>query len=367
MNQKMIHASIAITACLVSGCERLPEGPITPDGYRPPAPTQENVEKMAREAIRNMVFIEGGTYDMGNVVCFTDKQDELVEKYQIINIFCETEQFPVHRVTLDSFYLNKYEISYYQYDLFTQTVKRSFIKQDFLDPQWWKTRGETLEAVIEKFTDFRSNKTPAAVDWFQSRDYCRWLGAITGLPIDLPTEAQWEYAARNRGQDIPYATDNGKQELGRNYPAENDHNLKTIDSHPPNPLGLHHMSGNVSEWVLDWYSEDYYTRSEKMNPKGPAMGTRKVKRGGDIDNSPSANHTFQRSSRNIDYTHDQEAIKKYDFIKEGNASSSHGARCAIHLAEPIDIDNLKIDLTRPAPDSRAEWLATKDDQATTTK
>ena len=74
-----------------------------------------------------------------------------------------------------------------------------------------------------------------------------------------------------------------------------------------------------------------------------------------------------RIGKDIDYTHDQGAIEKHDFIKEGEASSSHGARCAIHLSEPIDIDNLKIDLTQPAPDSRAEWLATKDGRTTSTE
>jgi hypothetical protein len=76
-------------------------------------------------------------------------------------------------------------------------------------------------------------------------------------------------------------------------------------------------------------------------------------------NNPEFNHNFVRAFKDIDYTHDKERLEMFNF-NEGAALFKHGARCAIHLSEPIDIDNLKIDLSKPAPDSRAEWLATKD-------
>lgn len=351
---------------LNAGCEALPEGPVTPDGYRPPEPTQRNIENMVRNAVKNMVLIEGGSYTMGNVICFDGDKNENVKKYQIELIFCRTNERPLHKVKLDGFHLNKYEISFFEYDLFTQATNRSFIQQRYLNPKWWRSRDRTLEAVIERFSNTRTGELPAAIDWFQASDYCRWLGAITNLPVDLPTESEWEYAARNRGQDSPYATDNGRIDLGKNYPESESDSHLPVDSFMPNSLGLHHMSYNVMEWVSDWYDENYYKQSPENNPQGPQQGSQKILRGGVSGNKPSFNHNFGRIGEYIDYAHEIKWYKDLD-ITEGSASFSHGARCAIHLSAPIDINNLKIDISKPAPDSRKEWLATKDSQNAITK
>jgi formylglycine-generating enzyme required for sulfatase activity len=360
----MKHLIAFLTLLFLIGCGNsssgfeTPEGPITPDGYRPPAPTKENIEKMIRNAIKNMVFIEGGSYMMGNVMCFKGDRKKNAEKYQIELMFCHTNAAPLHKVTLDSFYLNKYEISYYEYDLFTQATHRPWIQFDILNPQWWG-QSSSYESAKRRFLKLRTGEMPAAIDWFQASDYCRWLGTVTGLPVKLPTEAEWEYAARNRGQDFPYATDNGKIELGRNYPSKEDNKRQPVNSFMPNPLGLHHMGFNVQEWVSDWYDEDYYKHSPEKNPHGPKHGAKKILRGGVAEGKPSFNHNFGRVDKDIDYTHDKEILEMFSF-NEGAALFKHGARCAIHLSEPIDINNLKIDLSKPAPDSRAEWLETQD-------
>jgi formylglycine-generating enzyme required for sulfatase activity len=352
------------TLFLLLGCKNTtsgfetPEGPITPDGYRPPTPTKENTENMVRNAIKNMVFIEGGSYMMGNVVCFTDKKDELVKKYQIQHIVCRGDEAPAHEVKLDSFYMNKFEISYYEYDLFTQTTNRPWIQYKILNPDWWG-KSSSYESAKRRFSNKRTGEMPAAIDWFQASDYCQWLGAVTDLPIDLPTEAEWEYAARNQGQDVPYATDNGMQDIGRNYPDHDAGDRHAISSYPPNPLGLHHMTGNVAEWVQDWFDENYYQTSPIHDPQGPNTGTKKILRGGSGGSTPYYSHNFKRVGKDVDYTHNKEILKMFNF-DEGAALFSHGARCTIHLSDPIDINNLKIDLSKPAPDRRKEWLATKD-------
>jgi len=352
-----------LTLLILLGCEHsasgfeTPKGPITPDGYRPPAPTDENIKRMVRSAIKNMIFIEGGSFSMGNVVCFTDKKDELVQKYQIQHIVCRSNEAPVHEVKLDSFYLNKFEISYFEYDLFTQATNRPWIQFDILNPKWWG-QSSSYESAKKRFSKLRTGEMPAAIDWFQASDYCRWLGVVTNLPIDLPTEAEWEYAARNHGHDVPYATDNGKQEIGRNYPDHDAGDRHPVSSYPPNPLGFHHMTGNVAEWVHDWFDEKYYQASPIYEPHGPNTGTKKVLRGGSGGNTPYYNHNFKRIDEDIDYTHDKDILEMFNF-KEGDALFQHGARCAIHLAKPIDIESLKIDLSKPAPDSRKEWLTTK--------
>jgi formylglycine-generating enzyme required for sulfatase activity len=135
---------------------------------------------------------------------------------------------------------------------------------------------------------------PAGVDWYQARDYCLWLAEQSGRPFALPTEAQWEYAARSRGQMMPYATDDGLLRKGKNYSTREERRQASPPNappytpypigkkYPPNPLGIHQMGLNGFEWVSDWYGEDYYERSPEHNPTGPASGKDKVRRGGSV-------------------------------------------------------------------------------------
>ena len=105
--------------------------------------------------------------------------------------------------------------------------------------------------------------------------------------MDLPTEAQWEYAARNRGQMIMYPTDNGKVDNGRNIWSfeqrqETSSKYKTIRTipelkqYPPTAMGFYDMITDNYEWMLDWYAADYYSHSPEHNPQGPKTGTKKV-------------------------------------------------------------------------------------------
>ena len=128
----------------------------------------------------------------------------------------------------------------------------------------------------------------------------------TGLPYSLPTEAQWEYAARNRGNPHWFfPTNNGKQELGMNFP-----NIAQLTSQPGNvigapsampigsipctPMGICGMAGQVDEWVNDWNQRDYGS-APVTDPQGPATGTQKVVRGG--GGSPSYENTIGRAGQ----------------------------------------------------------------------
>ena len=122
------------------------------------------------------------------------------------------------------------------------------------------------------------------------------------LPVDLPTEAQWEYAARSRGQFFMIATDDGNVVHGRNVPYDaqlelispfNELSNYPVGLFPANPLGLHDMSTNRVEWVSDWYAEDAYKTAPSMNPQGPVTGTHKVVRSGTGD-SPLVGSTVHR-------------------------------------------------------------------------
>ena len=143
--------------------------------------------------------------------------------------------------------------------------------------------------------------------------------------MDLPTEAQWEYAARNGGKYVWYPTDSGSLNFGRNYPAESKGMLDPtfpVGSFAPNPLGIYDLAGNAQEWVNDWYSEDYYKNSPVDDPRGPVVGTRKVMRGTHKHENPrTAAHSVLR--RDVDLK-----LKYYSPI--------FSFRCSIQMAKPID-------------------------------
>jgi formylglycine-generating enzyme required for sulfatase activity len=123
------------------------------------------------------------------------------------------------------------------------------------------------------------------------------------LPFDLPTEAQWEYVARSRGQFFVWATDNGNIDYGRNVPAAGQIELLNsskargpypVGLFPANSLGLFDASHDGEEWVNDWYDENYYKASPKEDPQGPSTGTMKVARGWPVGDSLMPNTMYRR-------------------------------------------------------------------------
>lgn len=205
--------------------------------------------------LKHMVFVEGGSFEMGDWcgtrhVCDIDRHSK-----------------PLHPVTLDSFSMMAYQATYDDFDVFTDAI------------------GEARINMEERYADRRGPRKNASPNWYGAKTFCQWLGQQTKLPFDLPTEAQWEYAARSRGQRVLFATDNGKLERGRNFPSKGEYGLlksppaPDVGSYPPNPAGFYGMSEGMMEWVNDWYAPDYYANSPILNPKGPETGTKKVKRG----------------------------------------------------------------------------------------
>jgi formylglycine-generating enzyme required for sulfatase activity len=171
--------------------------------------------------------------------------------------------------------------------------------------------------------------------------------------MDLPTEAQWEFAARNRGQMFIFATDNGKAEPGRNvwgyqqrkdYIRENQLNIGynpslPLGQFPPTPLGLYDMMTDGFEWMLDWYDESYYAKSPERNPKGPAQGTERVLRSFRSQEGKSLSFgdgmTFERNHRMPNPV--RPSINRLTGKSDGvdNLTDDTSARCVVNSSTEL--------------------------------
>jgi formylglycine-generating enzyme required for sulfatase activity len=237
------------------------------------AELEARVQALLAKAKRSLRPLKSGTFEMG------DWGNEHGIPYDF-----DAHSRPVHKVTLDGFSMMAYKVTYEDFDVFTDATGNERIAMDELD------------------ADARAPKRPAGVSWYGAKAYCEWLGRLTKLPFGLPTEAQWEYAARSGGKKMLFATDNGKIERGRNFPKQWQYGeakppVPDVGSFPPNSAGLYGMSENTGEWVNDWFSEDYYKISPQKNPAGPASGTNKVMRGSVGGAAEIAAMVFMRAAR----------------------------------------------------------------------
>jgi iron(II)-dependent oxidoreductase len=164
----------------------------------------------------------------------------------------DSDESPLHEVYIDSFYIDAQEVTISQYKKFIEATGHP-------KPHYWQP-------------DYDSPDDPVVgVSWQDAVDYARWAGKR------LPTEAEWEYAARGGNQKDKYPWGNTANTLYSNYLS---FGLLPVKSLKPNSYGIYDMIGNVWEWCADWYAGDYYAVSPPKNPKGPVSGTHKVLRGG---------------------------------------------------------------------------------------
>ncbi|WP_414932558.1 formylglycine-generating enzyme family protein [Vibrio europaeus] len=289
---------------------------------------KQNIAKVAVKSIENMVFVEGGSFIMGDfrMPCMNADLNRPVwtpeascySAVEIVNRGADIQ----HEVTLSSYSLSKYEAEALDYDIYLQALKRPF-EQFKYEGTYLERDSEVYDTLLPGFVKEAAMK----VNWQDAKNYCQWLGQLTALPVDLPTEAQWEYAARSRGQKLYYATNNGfKQYINRGYynlemggyekftaeSANIDGDLKPVGTFEPNPLGIYDMTNNAEEWVSDWYAKDYYNVSPKLDPQGPESGEYKVVRGG---------------------LNMVTVARAFDPIKSDNLSYASGFRCALQSTE----------------------------------
>src|SRR5512139_774298 len=152
---------------------------------------EARIAALVQKTKRNLVFVKGGSFKMGDFGRLRSP-----EKLPYTG---QAEASPLHEVELDSFSIGRYKVTYEDFDVYTDASGLPRIGTAIIDAR------------------YRSQpNVPAGVRWTEAKAYCAWLGTQTHLAFDLPTEAQWEYAARNRGKWVLWATDNGLYDEGRN-------------------------------------------------------------------------------------------------------------------------------------------------------
>lgn len=207
--------------------------------------------------IFKMVYVDGGTFTMGAA-----SDDASAKSYEK----------PAHKVTLDSYYIGQCEVTNDVWNMVMEGRAPELIEQE------------------ERFM-------PAGgKSWHECQDFIAKLNELTGMSFSLPTEAQWEYAARGgrKSGGYLYCGSNGIENVGWYY-ANALSNVQTVGLKDPNELGLYDMTGNVMEWCEDWY--DLYTAADQTNPVCDIRNENgfKVMRGGSVINDPElcrATHRF---------------------------------------------------------------------------
>lgn len=245
--------------------------------------TRQKVRTLLKNAVANFAFVEGGTFTMGDWGAVGE--DGVWRPY----FPPLAKELKAHQVTLSSYSLSKYETTWLEYDTFLLATNRpTIVRANIIGASLGGTPFIIEESEREPFAqdpeDSNYIKNPARDRWQDAKDYCTWLGEMTGLPVDLPTDAQFEYAARNRGEKWLFASHDGKPIDSFSDPyAEvvyGGADVGPVGSRlPPNPLGLYDMGENEREWVNDWYSPTYFSEHPEItDPQGPPTGTEKIER-----------------------------------------------------------------------------------------
>jgi len=232
---------------------------------------KKEAERFIQELEKGMVLIKGNCFIAGDT--FDDGYDN--EK-------------PVHTVCVDDFYIGKYEVTVGEF-------------KQFIDETGYKTEAETGDGIyylagglggeVQKDIDRnwhnpgfdqKDSHPVVGVSWNDVQRYTDWLNKKSGMNFRLPTEIEWEYAARSGGKTEKWSGTSSESELVEYawYNASSELETHPVGQKKPNGLGIYDMSGNAWEWCSDWYEKDYYENSQKNNPKGPSNGSFRVGRGG---------------------------------------------------------------------------------------
>jgi len=191
------------------------------------------------------------------------------------------EERPVHRVWLGAFSMAIYQVRNRDFALFLEATGHA------APPNW-------REAAFDD-----PDQPVVSVSWFEAEKYCQWLERLTGHPYRLPTEAEWERAARGGfegrlypwGDEPPQTTPEYRERWGSDVLGP-----LPVGRAAPNPYGIYDLCENVHEWCVDWHKADYYAQSPQRDPEGPASGERRASRGGSWRHHIKVSRVAARSS-----------------------------------------------------------------------
>lgn len=205
------------------------------------------------ESAEAMIFVEGGTFTMGTSA---ETIDNLTAHYGFPRSFIQSE-FPPHQVTVSSFHIDKYEASNIDFKIFLDN-----------NPDWQKDNIPDSLHNGKYLSHWSINSYPVGEDkhpiynitWHAATAYCQWQNKR------LPTEAEWEYAATNKGENIIYPWGDSSPDSTKSNYNQNYGKATVIGSYPSNKLGVFDLAGNVWEYTLDKWSPDFYSKSPSDNP-----------------------------------------------------------------------------------------------------
>jgi formylglycine-generating enzyme required for sulfatase activity len=167
---------------------------------------------------------------------------------------------PAHRVRIRAFLMDRHEVTNAEYEAFCRATEHAL-------PFFWERAGFRCGPGYP-------DHPVIGVSSIDARDYAKWRGKR------LPTEAEWEYAARGGLEGMRYANGNTLDSSKVNFTRSNQGGTVEVGSYEPNGYGLHDMTGNVQEWVADRFDPEYYKSSPEADPQGPEKGRFRVIRGG---------------------------------------------------------------------------------------
>lgn len=322
MNKTSFYIYGIFFSLIISGCDRADQS------IKHSPQEQAEIQRYKKKVKADLVYVKGGTFWMG----------DFCKQMREGGAFCSPEKDtrPLHEVQLDSYSISKFKLTHENYSIYLKMAglpTQSFKKKSYND-------------VLTEMIAIK--KSPAIVTWTEASNYCTWLKNITGLSFSLPTEAQWEYAARSRGLYILVATDTGvwrsneTNGLGENYATDVDRRKAaeslgvnvlsvnfSVDRYPHSTLGLYGMADNGYEWVKDWYDPDYYKYSPKKDPQGPEKPVIKDKDTGQY-------LKVRRGGNHPDPTGDvgMTFFRGYN-IPDNDFPDGTTVRCVVNSAEPV--------------------------------
>ena len=255
---------------LKDGCRKLADSLLGASGKRNGS-TNQGFTEDAWGINMKLIWVEGGEFMMG---CTSEQSG------------CDSDEQNVRSVTVDGFYIGMLEVT---------------------QAQWEKVMGTSISQQRNKANSslslcgVGSDYPMYYVSWEEATEFCRLLSNKTGRTYTLPTEAQWEYAARGgkKNEETKYAGSNMIDAVAW-YKDNSDSSTHPCGTKRANTLGIYDMSGNVYEWCKDWYSGSYASDNTN-NPTGPSSGFSRVNRGGSWSVSAGKCRVANRYNNSPDY------------------------------------------------------------------